>query len=1006
MKTKRILGFVALPLLGIAGLLIPQGLSGQTESGAAGVASLGGGPVPQVSMPAPPITGMGAYGGAGAEYGGGYSQMPPLVSQPSMSAYGGGFSEYASSSPVMDLNMTGASSNRLFGPQINFDTNFGEGLGYTEEYYRMNAMVPWHIVPGQTVMMFDAAAAVNDDGRGTFGGGLIYRNFDAARNRIFGWNAYYDLDQAVQDDDGYHRIGIGMESLGQWIDFRANGYYVLGDDYSVLSDQLVDSCSFIGHNIINTREREIETAFSGVDVEVGGPVPFLGHYGINGYVGGYYLDNDIAGDTTGVSVRVETLINDMTTANFMYTNDDLLGDNAFATLSISLPRWRTRGWFKPRVMQERLGERVQRSNRIHTDIATFRNREAAINPLDGQPYELLYVNPNLVTNGDGSVENPFSSVDALIAANGANYDILSIAPRGDNTSTNLVATGGLDLFAGQQLLGRTKTHQIFESDGVICELPSLIDDSNFLPGITDPLDRAAILPPALQGSGPGGFVVSLSDNNLVSGLRFDGNGGRGIVANRVNDFEITWNEFTNHSTAIDLTNVRGYGVITENTVNGADENGDQSSASGIVVSVPADEQLRLLLEGNTVTGHTGNGIDILARPGASIQANDPSGFRTGERTGILDNIADNNGRGIRLEARADARIQASVEENQFNNNDEDGFLAISDAGLVAFRSFARNTGNDNGGNGAFFHYLNGGDFFVLTEDLNEDGIFQAGEDLNGNGVFDQGFVQNNLSGNGLNGLCIFGQGSGEGLFDIGGPDPSLGNTFIDNSQAGIAMDLTGTARGQIDAMFNLISSSGTDSPFVSADQGGLTIVLDFLNPEQTPLTDPFGVNLTGFDIGEFGFTPADQQALETAVLAEVIRDFRGIVTSDIDPRSPIPEGMELAIDFVIGDLGDGPSNGSSEFYTHLISSETNAPALGVGFLGIVRDANGGGPNFGAVNGDVVSSTYSSQFPGIPGLNPPDALTSGNLEFTTFALAGTISHEVGHNLSLNLSLIHI
>ena len=127
------------------------------------------------------------------------------------------------------------------------------------------------------------------------------------------------------------------------------------------------------------------------------------------------------------------------------------------------------------MLQERLGDQVRRSNRIHTDVATFRNNENVVNPQDGQAFELLFVDPNRTVNGDGSVENPFSSLEALAAANASRFDILSVAPRTDNTSTNLSVDGGLDLFAGQQLLGREKSHRIFESDGLICDLPSLVD---------------------------------------------------------------------------------------------------------------------------------------------------------------------------------------------------------------------------------------------------------------------------------------------------------------------------------------------------------------------------------------------------------------------------------------------------------------------------------------------------------------------------------------------------
>ena len=1010
MKTKRITGFVALALFAIA-IVLPLGLSGQTNG--VGVASLGGGPPAQpvgMQMPAPGM-GIPSY----------------MVSEPSVAAYGSpavAMPQYYGPAANVGFDMTDPTSTQLFGPQVTFDANLAEGLGYTEEYFRLNALVPWHVVPGQTVMLFDIAAATTTDSGGIYSGGIGYRNYDAARDRVFGINAYFDLDQGVQRDDGYQRLSVGFESLGKYLDFRANGYYILGTDEEVLSSELTGVCDFIGHNIVATRERTIETAFSGFDAEVGGPLPFLGNYGINGYAGGYYLDNDTAGDTTGFSGRIEALINDATTANFIYTNDDLLGSNAYASVSVTLPRWRTRGWFKPRVQQERLGDQIRRSNRIHTNVATYRNAEAVVNPLDGRPYELLYVDPNSANNGDGSAEQPFNSLESLAAANAANYDILSVAPRTDNTGTNLTVAGGLDLFSGQQLLGREKTHRIFETDAVICDLPSLTNEDTNGDGFLSPgedfngngvldsdLDIQAPLISNPVG-GPGSYAVSLADNNTVSGFRIDGNGGRGIISRRpLTNFELTCNTIFNHTDAVVLNNVSGTGNFSDNRLDGEDEDGNATSGNGLVLSVAAGERLDLLLENNEVRGHTGDGISLLVRPGARLQANDPNG-ELGPRTGILNNVANNNGRGIGVEVRDGGTFNGSVEGNEFSENAGDGFYALADGGRVVLRSFAGNTGLNNGANGVFFNYRNDGEFFVISEDRNENGILDDGEDVNGNGLFDLGFIQNNLSGNGENGLCIFGQGSGEGIFDIGGPDATLGNTFSGNLDSGIALDLTGTARAQTDILFNTITSDGSNSPFVSQDQGGLTVVLDFFDPvAQGAFTDSFGFNLTGFDLASFGFDPSESDALQTAILAEVIRDFRDIPTSDVNPLSPIPPGMELAIDFVVGDLGVAPSNGSTEFYTHTISStDTAAPPLGLAWFTAIRDATGAGPSVDPnnapnlfANGDHVSSTYSSELPQLGtafGVTPDDALTSGNLEFTSFAIAGIVSHEVGHNLSLN------
>ena len=66
----------------------------------------------------------------------------------------------------------------------------------------------------------------------------------------------------------------------------------------------------------------------------------------------------------------------------------------------------------------------------------------------------------------------------------------------------------------------------------------------------------------------------------------------------------------------------------------------------------------------------------------------------------------------------------------------------------------------------------------------------------------------------------------------------------------------------------------------------------------------------------------------------------------------------------------------------------------------VRNDAGAGPNFGVQIGDVVGSVFTDEINGLGGLSPANALTSGNFGFTTFGVGGTLSHEIGHSVSLS------
>ena len=51
-------------------------------------------------------------------------------------------------SPVLGRRVV---DNPLFGPQLMFESNVSDGLGFDESYQRLNARIPYHVVPGRHV---------------------------------------------------------------------------------------------------------------------------------------------------------------------------------------------------------------------------------------------------------------------------------------------------------------------------------------------------------------------------------------------------------------------------------------------------------------------------------------------------------------------------------------------------------------------------------------------------------------------------------------------------------------------------------------------------------------------------------------------------------------------------------------------------------------------------------------------------------------------------------------
>lgn len=191
---------------------------------------------------------------------------------------------------------------------------------------------------------------------------------------------------------------------------------------------------------------------------------------------------------------------------------------------------------------------------------------------------------------------------------------------------------------------------------------------------------------------------------------------------------------------------------------------------------------------------------------------------------------------------------------------------------------------------------------------------------------------------------------------------------------------------------------------VGSEDGGhasdvLTFVLDFKETGQGNTTDIFNNVVSTFDVTSYGFAANQLSTVANAVLAEVDEDY----FTELIGTVAGPTGQDLEVDFIIGDIGTAPP-GVSEYYYVQIGTGVSGPhsggTLGVAGGSVVRNSSGTGPNFGIQTGDIVSSVFTDAIVTLSSLSPSDALTTGNLGFTTNAIAGTTSHEIGHTLSLS------
>ncbi|HUQ70593.1 MAG TPA: hypothetical protein VM165_13770, partial [Planctomycetaceae bacterium] len=180
----------------------------------------------------------------------------------------------------------------------------------------------------------------------------------------------------------------------------------------------------------------------------------------------------------------------------------------------------------------------------------------------------------------------------------------------------------------------------------------------------------------------------------------------------------------------------------------------------------------------------------------------------------------------------------------------------------------------------------------------------------------------------------------------------------------------------------------------------VTVVLDFKTVAEGITTDVFGNDVGDFDVTSFGFAASQFDQVVAAIAAEVDQDY----FSELVGTVAGPAGRDLKIDFVVGDFGTPPP-GPTEYYYVQIGSGIAGPHTGAGTLGVaatsaIRTETGVADQFGLAGVAFVSSIFTNNIRGLGGLSPSNALSSGNLTYTTYAVAGTLAHEIGHLLSLS------
>lgn len=726
----------------------------------------------------------------------------------------------------------------------------GDRYGIIDGFTNLNAFIPLAFDSDRSLWWVNPRVNISDEGNGSMSIGLGHRVYIPEDDRVYGASFWWDND--TNYGETFNQLGGSFESIGRYTDLRFNFAIPVGE---TASETFIGTTgtSFVGNSLAVQRLFREEEAFAVYDAEVAVPFPGLGDFGVDLGVGVYYLGNSAKNNAVGVSARTQAQISDNFWLNGVYTNDDTFGSNFSINVELTMPASGPVQWFRQRPVASSLTDSVQRRYRIAVNTENVTRNEGTINPKTGSAYVVAHIDPDAVSLGSGTVEDPFMSLEAYAAADPSLFDIIYVQPRTDATDVNLDT--GIALLSGQRLLSSSVPHY-FESGGEVLQMPGFVSGQP-LPLLSS---NSFVADGSIVTLETGGNCFEVAGFQIDHQMTLAGPNvtvGSAISGDMVSDVSINRNILEGSEYATQLTNFSGSLHYRENVLR-------DNTVGGLQAIYTGDGELALF--SNTTSNNMGIGLEVVA-DGATISADnlpaaaptapnaaspifsDIDGFvdtiglgtqdtvfpfdSTTMATGIAGNIADLNETGVQIEALNGGAISVNVEDNTFSNNQDivsGGFVANSEGvdSVIDLVTFQGNTFATNNGNGAILASRDGG---VINTPLQEDPLNE--------GEFIPGFTNNVFDENNRNGLAVIVDNSTMNDFVVGS------NMFINNTESGFAAYLN-------DATFN--DWEFDLNVFDRNERDGLAIVMNNSTSNQIVISNNEitnnggnGINVIGVD---------------------------------------------------------------------------------------------------------------------------------------------------------------
>lgn len=565
------------------------------------------------------------------------------------------------------------------------------GIGYNDGYTTLEVFLAsdpsrWRVTP-----FLDVRGHVFDRGKLAANIGVGLRTL--WKNRAYGINTYYDY----RDESRFHsnQIGVGLETLGERLDFRINGYLPVGAKIS--RPYNVSFAAFSGHSMLVSQT--YQSAMKGANAEFGvhfGKTASLDFYAA---AGPYYFAGNKNPTTWGGKARLSGTFKDVLTLEIIDSYDKTFHNKLQGFLSLTFsfgPKSKTKSQGRTceiaNTLNDRMLQPVDRQEIIVINDPT--TKTAAIDPSTGLPYFFVFVDNTSSSNG--TYESPYHSF-AQAQSNSSPNDILYVFP-GDGTTTGMNA--GISLKANQKLWGSGILHSLQTSQGMI----SIPAQSSSSPTITN------------TDIDTDGNAITLATNNAISGMTIASASNDAIYGTNPQILEISSCTFQNTSTyaleaifsgnaSISLTNnhfqdnVNGV-ILTLNGNSSVTCSNNTFNSQTSVSSVP----LEIIANNNTLTLQAEKNIFNANTTGSIRVSLDQV---TNADISLLNNTITNNGTGSQASLGSSVVILPTnttnlcsivLQDNTFSNNTSNSlYLHTSGAFTTLDITASTNTMSDNGG---------------------------------------------------------------------------------------------------------------------------------------------------------------------------------------------------------------------------------------------------------------------------------------------------------------------